>query len=294
MGKVFDAFARIDRTDETDDVAPGDGLITEEAEQFGLTEPFDFNGHRTDGAAAPRLLEKKSRRNGSMLLPTHTLIRPGREVELELSRTDPHLVTLYDADPRSSEQYERLAVTLVTAALERPLKRVLIVSAQQGEGRTSVTLNLAVELARAKQRVLVVESDLYRPAMSRLLGLETELGLAEVIRDGMPVGNALIRVRKYDFDLLPVLCPVEHTAELLTATGLYEQLQTLDEQYDFMLFDSPPLLQTADAGMLVRLTDTSLLVVRPGQTSAAQMAEALAPLDRENLLGVVFNRVAQA
>lgn len=299
MGKIYDAFTRADVGHETDEGAPAqhEEAQRDTRELFGRRDPvmdqFDLPGYLKDGAAVGRAVEKNGHAPHAVPLRPEPLTKPGRETELELSRVDPHLVAFFETDPRSSEQYERLSVSLITAALERPIKRVLIASPEHGDGRTSVTLNLAVELARAKQRVLVIECDLFRPAMIRLLGIEAETGLYETVRDTQPFGRALIRVSRYGFDLLPTCGQVEHSAELLTSTYFHEQLQALDQDYDFLLFDSPPLLQTADAGMLVRITDATLLVLRPGQTSASVMEQAVAPLNQEHLLGVVFNRVGR-
>ncbi|MFN7948965.1 MAG: CpsD/CapB family tyrosine-protein kinase [Blastocatellia bacterium] len=293
MGKIFDAFTRADE-DEIEipvaepEAAPGI------RDRFGLhdelLEPFELPGY-LDEDGTVRTVDRNGR---AAVAQRQTLTRPGREIELDLSRTDPHLVAFYETDPRSSEQYERLSVTLITAALERPIRRVLVASPEHGDGRTCVTLNLAVALARAKQRVLIIEGDLLRPSMSRLLGIATDTGVYETVKDERPLSRALLRVKRYGFDLLPTSSQVEHSAELLTSTFFHEQLQQLDQDYDFILFDSPPLLETADGGLLVRITDATLLVLRQGQTSAAQMARAIAPLNQDNLLGVVFNRVRRA
>src|SRR5215475_4683446 len=96
---------------------------------------------------------------------------PAYEVDLRPKRLDPGLIAFNDFNPRDIAPYNRLVISLLSAAASRKLKRVLIASAQYGDGRTTVTLNLAAALARARQRVLVVESDFLRPAAMRLLQL---------------------------------------------------------------------------------------------------------------------------
>src|SRR5262245_37908908 len=130
-------------------------------------------------------------------------IHPAREAALTPVRLDPRLVAFHDFDPQTHAPYNRIAISLITGAATRNLQRVLITSAQYGEGRTSVTLNLAAALARARQRVLVVDSDLVRPSALRLLGIEAETGLAEAIANSIPVGQALIRLQPVGFNLLP-------------------------------------------------------------------------------------------
>jgi protein-tyrosine kinase len=217
-------------------------------------------------------------------------LQPAREARLDVTRIDPHLVTFYDFDPRASDQYNQMATSMISSASERKLKRVLIASAQPGEGRTCVTLNLACALANAKQRVLVIDTDLRKPSVMRLLGLEAEIGMAEAIAQEMPVGAAAIRVLPYEFAVLPMRERVENSAQLLASPYFRSMLIDLESEYDFMLFDSSPLLMTSDSNLLTRLTDATLMVIGAGMTYSKHLDKAIAPLSEDNILGVVINR----
>jgi capsular exopolysaccharide synthesis family protein len=217
--------------------------------------------------------------------------QPAREVTLAMERLDAHLVAFHDFDPRAAAQYNRLAIALIAAVATRQLQRILLASAQHGEGRTCVTLNLAAALARARQRVLVIDSDLLRPSALRLLGVDAEIGLAEAITGGRHLGEALMRLMPIDFNLLPTRARVENAAELLASSAFGSMLQMLAPDYDFILFDSAPLLSVADANLLALHSDAALLVVRPGHNSPREMAQAIALLDEERLFGAVLNRV---
>ncbi|HKQ77327.1 MAG TPA: CpsD/CapB family tyrosine-protein kinase [Blastocatellia bacterium] len=218
-------------------------------------------------------------------------IRPARETMLALEWLDPRLVAFHDLNPQTHAPYNRLAISLISGAASRNLQRVLITSAQYGEGRTSVTLNLAAALARARQRVLVVDTDLVRPSALRLLGIDAETGLAEAITKGLPVGQALIRLQPVGFNLLPSRAQVENSAELLSSPVFEAMIQVLMPDYDFILFDSAPLLAVADASLLELRTDATLIVIRPGYISTSQMARAVATLDEKRLFGAVLNCV---
>jgi Mrp family chromosome partitioning ATPase len=220
-------------------------------------------------------------------------IHPAREAALTLAWLDPRLVAFHDFDPQAIAPYNRLVISLITAAAKQKLQRVLVTSAQYGEGRTSVTLNLAAALARARQRVLVVESDFLRPSALRLLGIDAETGLAEAITKDLAPRQAMVRLQPIGFDLLPTRAQVENSAELLASPVFDAMLQALRPDYDFILFDSAPLLAVADASLLELHTDATLLVVRPGVVSTSQMARAIAPLNEQRLLGAVLNRVTK-
>ena len=147
--------------------------------------------------------------------PLRQTIYPAREVDLAPKRLDPRLVAFNDFDPRDVAPYNRLVISMISAAASRKLKRVLIASPQYGDGRTTVTLNLAAALARARQRVLVVESDFSRPSALRLLGVDSGTGLAEAIAKGLAPSEAMVWLQPIGFNLLPTCAQVENPAELL-------------------------------------------------------------------------------
>jgi Mrp family chromosome partitioning ATPase len=91
--------------------------------------------------------------------------------------------------------------------------------------------------------------------------------------------------------VLPSRGQVENAAELLASAEFSELLDELDPDYDFVLFDSAPLLATGDAHLLLHYADTALLVVQPDKCRGGQIAQAIAPMAPEDIFGVVINRV---
>jgi protein-tyrosine kinase len=275
-----------------------EGRITPEmpleisAQDLAAQNPEDFMGY----LLADRDTEAISRsgsltRTDAMAMHLRQRIHPAREEALKLACLDQRLVAFHDFDPQTMAPYNRLASSLISGAASQNLQRLLITSAQFGEGRTCVTLNLAAALARARQRVLVVDSDFARPSALRLLGVEAETGLAEAIANGFPIGQAMIRVQPVGFDLLPTRAQVENSMELLASPVFEAMIQMLKPDYDFILFDSAPLLAVSDISLLELHTDATLMVIRPGYTSISQMARAIASLNEKRLFGAVLNRV---
>lgn len=101
-----------------------------------------------------------------------------------------------------------------------------------------------------------------------------------------------MRIAPADFHILPTRGQVENSAELLASPAFSRMLNLLDTCYDFILFDSAPLLASADAKLLGLHTHATLLVVRPGNTSTLEMGKSIALLNEETLFGVVMNRVS--
>lgn len=262
--------------------------VQEEMGRNQALEKVDFKYYTM---TPPGPVKLEGRDSGSLSPHRKSLAQPAREVELNLYHVAPNLVTLHDQDLKASEQYDMLALRLISATTVKAFKRLLITSAQKGEGRTSVLLNLAGALSRAGKRVLVVDTDLLQPSVIRLLGVDAEIGLAEAFGRDLPPGMAITKVLPYGFHVLPTRERVDNAVEIITSYAFREMLEILDPDYDFILFDSPPLLERADSGMLIKLADTALMVIRQGTTKASEMAKAIELLSEDDIFGVVLNCV---
>ncbi len=291
MGKVFKALSKLESEHPQSNlaaavVASEDARLRENADQN--PDEFDFLRYSLDTPSAEEL--KRMQMDVGDTPFARSRLVPAREISLDASRIDPHLVTFYDFDPRAAEEYSKTAITLISAAAEQPLKRLLITSAQHGEGRTCVMLNLACALAQAKQRVLVVDTDLHSPSLLRLLGVESEVGIAEALARELPPNDVAITIKPYGFTILPLRERVENSAEILASPVFRSMLNSFDSDYDFMLFDSSPLLESNDTNLLMKLTNATVMVIRPGKTNAGHISKAIAPLAEDNIFGVVLNR----
>ena len=293
MGKVYDALNRA-RTgsEESDLFDEGEEEQNEARQEEPFTERFHFMRYSL-GTGSTVTRDRISQRAATAALVPRSPAKPGRELTIDPKRVDPHLTAFNDFDPQASQEYNKLALSLISRAAERGFKRVLVASAQSGDGRTCVTLNLACALARARQRVLVVDCDLRNPSVLRLLGLHSEIGMYEAFERGLTPGAAAVGIRPYGFNVLPVTRAVSNPTELFAAPGFWKMLQTFDADHDFVLFDSSPLATGSDSSLLVRYTDTTLIVIRAGQTSSADMARAIAPFSQDDIIGAVINRAGK-
>jgi Mrp family chromosome partitioning ATPase len=279
--KISESYAAPERASETISESEMLARIDDMDLPFRHTRPY-FEWERNRG---------KHVVDDAAVQVRHQMTYPAYEVDLKPKRLAPGLVAFNDFDPHDIAPYNRLAISLISAAASRKIKRVLIASAQYGDGRTTVTLNLAAALARARQRVLVVESDFLRPSALRLLGIDSATGLAEAVAKGLEPSKAMVWLQPIGFNLLPTCAQVENSAELLASPSFEVMMRTLSPEFDFILFDSAPLLAAADARLLEHHTDATLIVIRPGAASTKQMAKAVTILSEERLFGAVLNRV---
>ena len=290
MGKVYEALSRAQTDSEVIDLFDE---VEEEQQDERQDDPaperFHFMRYSL-GTGSTVTRERAGKGAPNAALAARSPAKPGRELTIDPQRVDPHLTAFNNFDPRASQEFNKLALSLISRAAERGFKRVLVASAQSGDGRTCVTLNLACALARARQRVLVVDCDLANPSVMRMLGLHSDIGMYEAFDRGMNPGAAAVGIRPYGFNVLPTTRPVGNPTELLAAPGFWKMLQFFDADHDFILFDSPPLANGSDSSLLVRFTDTTLMVIRSGHTSSADMARAIAPFSQDDILGAVINR----
>jgi protein-tyrosine kinase len=293
MGKVYEALERAQREERQRSrtaALPLPGIRNHCAvETHEAANQFDFIDYSLNALPADEVAQR-NQEAASAAFARRSMVEPVKAVTLDLSRIDPHLTMFFDANLFASEQYNKLAISMISEKEERPLKKILVASTHRAEGRTCVALNLTCALARARQRVLIIDTDLHRPSLLRFLGLEAEAGLSDVIKQNLPPSQATVKVLPSGFDVLPTREQVMNPTELLTSRRFREVLAMLEAEYDFILFDSSPLLQVNDANLLVRMTDATVFVIRAGKTSSAQLGKAVASLAQDHIFGVVLNR----
>ncbi|TNC21883.1 polysaccharide biosynthesis tyrosine autokinase [Amycolatopsis alkalitolerans] len=194
--------------------------------------------------------------------------------------------------PRSprAEAFRKIRTNLQFIDVDRPRKTIVVTSALPEEGKTTTLCNLAIVLARAGHRTVVVEADLRRPRAMDYLGLEGAVGVTSVLAGRVPLNKALQPWGKAMFDVLGSGPIPPNPSELLASQHMADLLAELRERYDTVLLDAPPLLPVTDAAVLGAACDGALLVVRYGKTTGHQITTAMGALDAVSarLLGTVF------
>lgn len=172
--------------------------------------------------------------------------------------------------------------------------RVYVVSSSlPQEGKTTTAVNLALTLAQAGQRVLLVEADLRRPRVSSVLEMDNAVGLTTVLVGRLALLDALQEYGDTGLTVLASGPTPPNPAELLQSHAMSEVLYELRQKFEVVIVDAPPLLPVTDAALLGSQADGVLLVVRHGKTTREQLsvaAERLAAVDARTI-GVVLNMV---
>lgn len=198
-----------------------------------------------------------------------------------------------EADPVLVEQYRRLAVVLHNAQASNGLRVIMIASADQADGKTSTSLNLALVLSESyHRRVLLIDADLRRPSLGGLLELADVPGLGEALKAPVEQKLSVIQMTP-NFTLLPGGRPDPDPIRGLTSPRMRQILDEASERFDWVIIDAPPMGPTADAQFLADMVDGIVFVIRAGHTQHPRVEKAIDTLGRERILGVVLNGVSE-
>ena len=206
-------------------------------------------------------------------------------------RKEARLVT--SSEPRSapSEAYRTLRTSLLFTASQNGVRRVLITSSQDEEGKTTTVANLGMVLAQAGKRVVLVDADLRKPRLHRFFGLENRVGLTNVLAQEVEPPDAVVQSGVPNLVLLPCGPIPGNPAELLSSDAMGAMLQHLGKLADFVIVDSAPVLAATDASILATYADAVLLVADADRATQASVAQARVQLDQVNakVVGAVLN-----
>ncbi|RRR76670.1 MAG: polysaccharide biosynthesis tyrosine autokinase [Candidatus Viridilinea halotolerans] len=205
--------------------------------------------------------------------------------------TETTLVTLRDPGSAAAEAYRTLRTNILFSSLDRPLRTLLVTSTAPNEGKSTTLANLAVTMAQAEQRVLLVDCDLRRPSLHTLFGLSNEQGLTNAI---LAQGDELPPLQATAVPGLSVLTsgPLPpRPADLLGSRRMAALIERLSANVDMLLFDTPPVVAVTDAAALAPRVDGVLLVLHAGHTRRDRAREARQLLEKvkANIVGVVLN-----
>ncbi|MBD5785288.1 polysaccharide biosynthesis tyrosine autokinase [Cellulosimicrobium terreum] len=204
----------------------------------------------------------------------------------------PLIVQESPKSPRA-EAFRRLRTNLQFLEFDGGARTIVMTSSLPGEGKTTTSINLAITLADAGSRVVLVDADLRRPSVADYLGIEGSVGLTTVLIGRVGLEDATQRWGNGNLDVIAAGQVPPNPSELLGSTSMADLLTRLGAEYDVVVVDTPPLLPVTDAAVLATLAGGAILVVGTGTVHRAQLGDALDALRSvgARVLGTVVNRV---
>lgn len=192
------------------------------------------------------------------------------------------------------EAYRALRTNVNFALADMEGRKVIMVtSALQAEGKSLTALNLAIALGSMDKKVLLIDCDLRRPRMARLMNLNALAGLSNLLMDFGLMDVAVINSEEHGIDFILAGDIPPNPAELLASARMQKLVEKMREQYDYVILDSPPVDLVADAVALSSQCDGVLFVVRANQTERGAVIHGIDQLKYAgaNVIGFVFNGV---
>jgi polysaccharide biosynthesis transport protein len=213
---------------------------------------------------------------------------------LASSKEAVELVTQTRPQSQMAESYRALRTSLLLSALGAPPKVILVTSAMPQEGKTTTSINTAVVLAQKGVRVLLIDADLRRPGIHKALGMGPRSGLSNVLTGSADLQQTITRSPLIpSLSILPAGTPPPNPAELLASVNTRDLLESLRQEFDHIVIDTPPTLSVTDAVVLSTRADAVILVIRSGKTTKQALRRAREVLFRVNarVTGVLLNAV---
>ena len=230
------------------------------------------------------------------IIPSVAIARPDRTAEKSLVGTrQPQLilpVTMEHRNSGSAEAFRALRTSLLLSSPGAPPQVILVTSAMMQEGKSFTSLNLAVVLSQTGQKVLLVDSDMRRPAINKYLGISTNRGLSACLAGTEDSAAMIMSLEEIPgLHVMPAGHMPPYPSEMLASEAMPQLVRGWREQFRYIVIDTPPVLAVTDAVVCARIADAVVLVARSEKTGRQSLVRArdLLKKVRANIAGVVVN-----
>jgi protein-tyrosine kinase len=201
-----------------------------------------------------------------------------------------HLLELNSSHETPAEEFRTLRTRINHLQTLQPLHTIVVTSPSPAEGKTFTAVNLALAQSHlAENSVLLGDFDLRRPIVHNLFQIDRAPGLSDFLTGQCTFAQALRRIESLNLYLLPAGSPVKNPLELLNMRQARLLFEELPRTFNWAIFDTPPLLFSADANLLATMADGTILVVKIGSTTFDNVTRAMQSLCENNVLGIVAN-----
>ena len=219
------------------------------------------------------------------------VLPPNQNRDPDLGNIVPEICVAHRPKSKEAEVFRSLRTSLFFTAASSKLQTIQVTSPSTGDGKSTVTANLACAIARSGKKVLLVDCDLRRPRVASIFGVTREVGLSSVLAGQSEIPDVIKDSGLEHLSIMPAGPIPPNPAELLTSAAFGECLDVLRTKYDFIMLDTPPMLAVSDPGIIANHADGVMLALRilkNGRGASIRAKELLEEL-QANLLGVIVN-----
>ena len=206
------------------------------------------------------------------------------------------LITYEDPKSPVSESYRSLRTNITYASADKKIKSLLVSSPQPGEGKSTTAANLAIAFAQLRKKTLLIDADLRKPVQHNVFDIPRGPGLAEYLVGEVEDFISVLHSTKIEnLSLVTAGGLPPNPSELLGSTRMSELVDDLEQKWDMIIFDSPPIVAVTDSSMISSEIDALIMVVKAGQTERAAVDRALDTISnvKSPLIGAILNGASQ-
>jgi polysaccharide biosynthesis transport protein len=204
------------------------------------------------------------------------------------------LITYHDTKSLISEAYRNLRTSvLLSSGSGRPPKILLVTSSQAGEGKTTTAINISITLSQTGEKVVLLDCDMRNPRVHRIIGLDNANGISSFLSGNSDLSSMIQQSEIPNLFAVSAGRVPPNPAELLGSSRMKQGLALLDEYFDHIVIDSPPVLSVTDARILGTMVDGVILVIKGGETpkEAVQRTKRLLQEVHAHVIGTLLNNV---
>lgn len=257
-----------------------------------ISKAKQSNTGRTSTSSRALISERVKEGSNSEITYSDTRI-----VTLDTRHLEANRIITFDNEDPDSVSFDILRTKILTKMAENNWRTLAVTSPTPDCGKTVVSLNLALSIAKQTENTaLIVDFDLRKPRVASYLGLPKGGTLYDYLENKCELKEVLVNPGIPRFVVLPNTTPIRNAAETLTSRPIKTLVSDLRERYEsrITIFDLPPLMASDDAMAFLPQVDCVLLVVSSGETTPAEVKESRRQLQSANLLGVVLNKSSEA
>lgn len=161
-----------------------------------------------------------------------------------------------------------------------PIRTIVMTSSVPNEGKTTTSIELAKAIATSGKRTLLVEADMRRRSLANSLGVRAQAGVYSVLTDAVSIEAAVVPTKVHDLFLLDSEPNIPNPADIISSKSYAHFTRVLEDMFDYVIYDTPPVGTFVDAAILSTLVDGTVLVVKPGMTKRAELQNAYEQLKK--------------
>jgi len=244
---------------------------------------------------SPKVFEEKvvlKKEEPTLKFPEEKRTNIEKIKELDLPSKEDVPVLIVPPNSFAAEEFRKLK-TQIFHRLPNPPHSILVTSATPGEGKTMVSVNLAIAISQEIQRkAILIDGDLRKPSI-RLEKRQNSKGLSNYLSDGVPLSEILIKSEVENLRIITAGHPTNKPSELIGSKRMGELFKSLNELEDssYIVVDSSPIVSTTEPALLSKMVDGIILVVIADRIPRETIQRAIRSIDRQKIIGVVFNQI---